>query len=122
MYGLAVEHCQEKLVQWNGDNGSTYWFQSEIPYDAPIDWNYNAYCVDESVNNHIGIGLGAYTFIYDYTGGSEEKQTIIDNAFKTPKNKPGIKMTNLFIFNGNSLGGKGGFLNIWNDKGTCFNY
>jgi len=25
-YGLAVEHCLENLVVWNGERGTTYWF------------------------------------------------------------------------------------------------
>ena len=103
MYGLAVEHCQGDLVLWNGENGATYWFQSEIPYDLPMGWNHYAYHVADNVKKHTGIGLGAYTFLY--------QPVRIPNAFKTP---PSSNMKYLLTFNANS---NGGFTNIWNDKG-----
>ena len=33
-YGLFSEHSLGDLVQWNGDNGETYFYQSELPYDC----------------------------------------------------------------------------------------
>jgi hypothetical protein len=33
-YGLAVEHTLRDLVQWNGDHGRVYFYQSELPYDV----------------------------------------------------------------------------------------
>ena len=35
MYGLAVEHYQAVQVQWNGNGGADYFYQSEMPYDPP---------------------------------------------------------------------------------------
>ena len=34
MYGLAVEHTVQDLVVWAGARGRTYFYQSELPYDA----------------------------------------------------------------------------------------
>ncbi|HLV99980.1 MAG TPA: hypothetical protein VKT82_15025 [Ktedonobacterales bacterium] len=34
-YGLFVKHYQQYQVIWNGNGGSTYFFQNEMPYDAP---------------------------------------------------------------------------------------
>ena len=34
-YGLAVEHTLQDLVQWTGENGATYFFQSEMPCTWP---------------------------------------------------------------------------------------
>lgn len=102
MYGLAVEHCQKDLVLWNGENGATYWFQSEIPYDAPDVWNYYAYHVADNVQNHTGIAMGAYAFPYSST-------MKLGDAFKTPANS---NMKYLLVYKG-----KSGFNTIWNGKG-----
>ena len=33
-YGVACEHTIENLLEWNGENGRTYFYQSELPYDV----------------------------------------------------------------------------------------
>ena len=33
-YGLAVEHTLGDLTRWHGERGATYFYQSEMPYDA----------------------------------------------------------------------------------------
>ena len=33
-YGLFSEHSLGDLVQWNGNHGETYFYQSELPYDV----------------------------------------------------------------------------------------
>ena len=33
-YGLASEHTLGNLVEWNGNNGRVYFYQSEYPYDV----------------------------------------------------------------------------------------
>ncbi len=35
-YGLAVEHTLNDLVQWNGNDGATYFYQSELPWVPPL--------------------------------------------------------------------------------------
>jgi hypothetical protein len=68
MYGLAVEHNLQDQVQWNGDRGSTYFFQSEMPYDANQTFgdNYVGYRVADNVNQHAGYGLGVYHVFFDH--------------------------------------------------------
>ena len=68
-YGLFVEHFQEYQVLWNGNNGRTYFYQSEIPYDPPSQSVYSSgsgvngwasYKVADTVTNHEAWGLGIY--------------------------------------------------------------
>lgn len=33
-YGLAVEHVLGDMLSWNGDNGKSYFYQAEFPYDV----------------------------------------------------------------------------------------
>ena len=65
MYGLAVEHTTEDLVQWSGSNGATYFFQSELPYDGTqANFGTPGYCgyrVMDNVTAHQGYGVGVYT-------------------------------------------------------------
>lgn len=37
-YGLAAEHTLGHMVEWNGNNGMTVFYQSEFPYD--VDASY----------------------------------------------------------------------------------
>jgi hypothetical protein len=69
-YGLAVEHVLNDLVLWNGENGRTYFFQSELPYDVTQDNfgkpGYVGYRVANNVRNHKAWGVGVYSFFRDY--------------------------------------------------------
>jgi len=69
-YGLFVEHHQQFQVLWNGNNGRTYFYQSEIPYDPPDQQSYTSaagtngwasYKVADSVTTHEAWGLGVYS-------------------------------------------------------------
>ena len=69
-YGLFVEHHQEYQVLWNGENGRTFFYQSEIPYDPPnqTSWTSGAgvngwasYKVSDAVKAHAAFGLGMYS-------------------------------------------------------------
>lgn len=66
-YGLAVEHQLQDLVQWNGNNGRTYFYQSELPYDVTQanfgDPGYVGLRVNGS--NHQGFGAGVYSYFRD---------------------------------------------------------
>lgn len=42
-YGLKVEHTLKDLTQWNGENGLTVMYQSELPYDVDVDFGTNGY-------------------------------------------------------------------------------
>ena len=68
VYGLFAEHFQEYQTLWNGENGEVYFYQSELPYDPPLQerWQhdgvngYAAYKVAEGVQRHQAWGLGVY--------------------------------------------------------------
>lgn len=64
-YGLAVEHVLGDMVVWNGNNGRTYFYQSEMPYDVKSDYtakNFVSYRVSPKVTTHDAFGIGVYTF------------------------------------------------------------
>ena len=68
--GLAVEHYQAEQVLWNGENGETIFYQSEMPYDVPSQaaWmdgsadGYASYNVSPGVANHSAYGVGVYSY------------------------------------------------------------
>jgi hypothetical protein len=69
-YGLFVEHFQQYQTLWNGNGGSVYFYQSEMPYDPPTQsaWQessgsngYPSYKVADSVTSHFAEGLGVYS-------------------------------------------------------------
>lgn len=37
MYGLAAEHADKDIVQWHGEKGQVFFFQSEFPYTPPVE-------------------------------------------------------------------------------------
>lgn len=85
IYGLFVEHFQEYQTLWNGNGGSVYFYQSEMPYDPPsqADWRkapgangYPSYKVADTVSTHHAEGLGVYSVF------SNPVQA--DNAIETP--------------------------------------
>ena len=62
------EHHLSNLLEWNGENGKTYFYQSEYPYDVDssyADKGYAAYKVGDNVKNHEAWGVGAYTYFRD---------------------------------------------------------
>ena len=64
MYGLAVEHTLMDLVQWFGERGATYFFQSELPYTVDETFGTNGYAgyrVNDTVKDHAGYGIGVYS-------------------------------------------------------------
>lgn len=51
-YGLASEHTLGNLLEWNGEKGRTYFYQSELPYD--VDQSYgDAGFVGYKVGDHV---------------------------------------------------------------------
>ncbi len=68
IYSLAVEHALTDLVQWNGEGGRVYFYQSELPYDVNSTYGtsgYVSYRVSPSVTSHNGYGIGVYSFFRD---------------------------------------------------------
>jgi hypothetical protein len=68
LYGLFNEHHEQYQTLWNGNWGRVYFYQSELPYDAPnqSSWTHNgvngyaSYKVANSVTSHQAYGLGIY--------------------------------------------------------------
>jgi hypothetical protein len=114
-YGLFVEHYQKYQVIWNGENGSTIFFQNEMPYDPPSQaaWmhdgvdGYAAYKVADSVQTHQGWGMGSYCF---FDLGIPIEAT---DAFEVPVNG-GVQLHDILtVF----LNGSGGIENVVNNTG-----
>ncbi|HZS41485.1 MAG TPA: hypothetical protein VFF06_31865, partial [Polyangia bacterium] len=87
IYGLFVEHFQKYQTLWNGDRGTVYFYQSEMPYDPPNQtaWQesagkngYPSYKVADGVQTHHAMGIGVY--------GVFNNDVTADNAIETPIN------------------------------------
>lgn len=107
-YGLAVEHVLGDMTLWNGDNGKSYFYQAEFPYDVTQsnygDRGYAAYKVADSVTRHEGFGIGAYTYFRDNT-------VVVTSGIKCP-NKNGVAFHNsISVF----LNGNGEVSHVIND-------
>lgn len=108
-YGIACEHTLGNLMEWNGENGTVFFYQSELPYDVDqsyADAGYSAYKVGDTVTQHTAYGVGVYSFFRDY-------EVTVPNAIVAPE-KPGIKFVNSFTL---FLNGKGGITSIIDDDG-----
>ncbi len=118
-YGLFVEHFQQYQVIWNGNGGRTYFFQNEMPYDAPNQaaWmngssdGWAAYKVGASVTSHQAWGVGSYCFF------NVDTALIADHSFEVP-NTSGVQFHDLVIV---SLGGVGTINHIINTIGGPVN-
>ena len=70
MYGAAVEHTLGDLMQWYGERGRSYFYQSELPYDVTQanfgDLGFVGYRVDAAVMQHDAWGTGVYHFFRDH--------------------------------------------------------
>lgn len=88
-YGLFSEHFQEYQTLWNGENGTVYMYQSELPYDPPNQdaWQHDgvagwaSYKVANSVKQHKALGMGVYAFFHN--------RVRVDSAIESP-NVPGV--------------------------------
>ncbi|MFC4855661.1 discoidin domain-containing protein [Actinophytocola glycyrrhizae] len=121
MYGLFVEHYQQYQTIWNGDNGRTYFYQNEMPYDPPSNaaWGssgggaqgWASYKVADSVTNHEAWGVGVYCFF------NTNPSVVASRGFEVP-NKPGVRFHGLVTV---SLGGVGTINRVINDTGEVAN-
>ena len=105
IYGLFNEHFQGYQTLWKGEYGSTYFYQSEIPYHPPSVevWNdegkqgYASYKVANKVKNHEAFGLGIYSF---FSGESTVLNKVrLENAMEVPNNS-GIEILHISTFAG----------------------
>lgn len=75
--GLAVEHYQEYQTAWNGENGTTIFYQSELPYDVPSQsaWTNNGNSLGVSGQNAVGGGGNGYPSYYVGPGVCQHSAT-----------------------------------------------
>jgi hypothetical protein len=113
-YGLAVEHQLQDLVQWNGEGGRTYFYQSELPYDV-TEANfgtpgYVSYHVASGVQNHHAWGAGVYSYFRD-------NAVTVANGIVTGTSTNVVFVNSLTVF----LNGLGQITHIINGKGATVN-
>ncbi|HUA37080.1 MAG TPA: hypothetical protein VMA35_01620 [Candidatus Sulfopaludibacter sp.] len=93
IYGLFNEHHEQYQTLWNGNWGRVYFYQSELPYDAPNQsaWTHNgvngyaSYKVANSVTSHQAYGLGVY-------GVFQTSNVKCFNAIETPTNSQQVNV------------------------------
>ena len=109
MYGLAVEHTEKDLTVWNGEDGATYFYQSELPYDVNQQQysNYSGYRVSAMVEQHKAYGLGVYCFFRDHS-------VTVQSGIVAPSHLEPNFVHPLTVF----LTGNGAILHVLNDKGN----
>lgn len=93
MYALFNEHFQSYQTLWNGEHGSTYFFQCESPYDAPDQAAYKsengtkdgyaAYKVAPGVKQHYATAFGIYDVLH--------QQIRIHSSVEVPL-QPGVRL------------------------------
>jgi len=118
-YGLFIEHYEQTQVIWNGDYGSDYFFQNEMPYDPPSQaaWmenattdGYPAFRVSGWVRHFSGYGLGSYCF-FELGIPIEASE-----AFAVPRDAPGVSVHDLLtVF----LSGSGGIESVVDGTGAA---
>ena len=113
--GLAVEHYQQNQVVWNGEDGTTIFYQSELPYDVPGQsaWmngnanGFSSYSVAAGVKRHTAYGLGVYSFF-------DQGINIVEDSAITVPNTAGVFVTHaVSVF----LTGSGSITHVVNDVG-----
>ena len=93
IYGLFNEHHEQYQTLWNGNWGRVYFYQSELPYDAPAQssWSHNgvngyaSYKVANTVTSHQAYGLGVY-------GVFQTSNVKCFNTIETPTNSQQVNV------------------------------
>jgi hypothetical protein len=96
IYGLFCEHHEKFQTVWTGNWGRVYFYQSELPYDAPSQaaWShdgvngYASYKIANSVTSHQAYGLGVY-------GVFNNSTTKCFNTIETPTTSQQVNVHNL---------------------------
>jgi hypothetical protein len=118
-YGLFSEHHQQFQTLWNGNGGSLYFYQSEMPYDPPNQaaWmesttedGYASYKVSDTVTTHQAFGLGVYSFF--------DNPVHAANAIETPAGS-GIAMHHMMTYS-SSTGGIDDIINGTGGAATAY--
>jgi hypothetical protein len=111
-YGLAVEHTLQDLVQWNGNNGLTFFFQSELPYDVNQanfgDLGYAGYRIAAGVQTHQLFAGGVYTFFRDFDVNVGSVVVVGDPDSPIP---PGVRIVNALAVHLNGFGSTASVVN-----------
>ncbi len=117
-YGLFVEHFQGGQTLWNGEDGRTFFYQNELPYDPPSQhaWRedsprgWAAYKVADHVRRHQAVGMGIYA---NFTA---DPSIVLASAVEVP-DTPGVRVSHVTTI---SLGGgKGTIAHLVNDAGEA---
>jgi hypothetical protein len=114
--GLFVEHYQKNQVVWNGNGGTTVFYQSELPYDVPNQaaWSdgarngYASYRVGDQVTSHQAYGLGVYSFF------NQGVDIVEASAIQAPT-RPGVQFADMVT---RFLNGNGSITHVINDQGA----
>lgn len=117
MYGLMVEHFEKYQTVWNGNRGSVYMYQSEIPYDVASQevWmshegrreGYASFYVADNVSEFEAHGLGIYLY-------NRDRAVTLHCAMEMP-DAPGVSVENICTV---MLTGYPGMECIINDAGA----
>ena len=111
-YGLAVEHTLKDLTLWNGENGRTYFYQSELPYEATQAQfgvpGFTGYRVAKGVLRHAGYGIGVYAYFRDHN-------VTVASGIVCPPALESSFVAPLSVF----LNGNGGIAHVINHKGKA---
>jgi hypothetical protein len=112
LYGAKTEHALTDQLQWNGNRGKTFMFQSELPYDVTQadfgDKGYTGYRVSSTVTEHEAYGIGVYHYFRDYA-------VTVKAAIVSPAHLESSFVAPLAVF----LNGLGTVEHILNDKGNA---
>lgn len=121
IYALMVEHFHEYQTIWNGNNGTVYMYQSEIPYDVPEQsvWmshdgavdGYASFYVGENVTDFEAQGLGIYLY-------NRDAEVTLHSAMELP-DAEGVRVHHICTV---MLTGYPGMEHIINDAGESVTY
>ncbi len=118
--GLFVEHYGKNQVIWNGNNGRTIFYQSELPYDPPTQADYmdgtrlgySSYRVADTVTSHLAQGMGVYSFFDDTRNNGNH--VYAESGVQAPQNA-NVRFESLTsVF----LNGTGGINHVINGTGA----
>lgn len=100
VYGLFSEHFLDYCVRWDGDDGTLYFQQTELPYDvtANAKKNYDKPGLLVNGKNFFGQGIGVYIFFND--GKFKPSPTVTSAVVTEDQNKATIKSAFARFLNG----------------------
>lgn len=116
MFALFSEHHNNSNVLWNGDRGTTYFYQSEIAYKLPPDFQCAevgviggcpSYYVAQDADEHEGFGLAIYTFF--------QQDTLINSAVQAPRNANFTNIVSRYLNSGEEIISNSGISSVLTD-------